>query len=167
MVVIIMKEKPSKIDVFITEIEAINSKAAEIIKKRKNLLAYNTTVDTVDSLIQAAFRTYHESFSKGESTHLDIPFNARSVEYFIEQLIYFGKDYNKVGMFIPKYKKTAFEFLNLDTKLRNTNTPTEKKLKDFVRYDKVYNNFLNAHSKVYEILGETSNGKHPYQTGIQ
>jgi hypothetical protein len=162
-----MEKKVSKIDALISEIEGVNSKAAKIIKKRKNLLAYNTTVDTIDSLIQAVFRTYHESYSKGESTHLDVPFNARSVEYFIEQLVYFGKDYNKVGRFIPKYKKTAFEFLKLDTKLRNTNTPTKRKLKEFVRYDTVYNNFLNAHSKVYEILGETSNGKHPYQTGIQ
>lgn len=161
-----MEEKLFNIDTLIKEIESINPKASEIIKKRKNLLMH-TTADTVDSLIQAVFRTYHESYSKRESTHLDIPFNARSVEYFIEQLVYFGKDYRKVGRFIPKYKKTAFEFLKLDTKLRNTNTPTKRKLKDFVRYDTIYNNFLDAHSKVYEILGETSNGKHPYQTGIQ
>lgn len=162
-----MEEKESKINALISEVEGINPEAAKIIRKRKNLLSYNTTVDTVDSLVQAVFRTYHESFGKGESTHLDIPLNVRSVEYFIEQLVYFGKDYDKVNKFVPHYKKTAFEFLKLDTKLRSTKTPTKRKLKEFVRYDAVYNRFLDAHSKVYEILGDTSNGKHPYQTGIQ
>ncbi len=162
-----MVEKESKVDALIREVEGINPKASEIIKKRKNLLMYNTTIDTVDSLIQALFRTYHESFNKGESTHLDIPLNTRSVEYFIEQVVYSGKDYKKVNEFVPKYRRIAFELLKLDTKLRNTNTPTKTKLKEFVRYDMIYNKFVNAHSKAYGILGETSNGKYPYQTGIQ
>lgn len=153
-------------DKLVKEIDVINPEAARIILKRSNLLE-RTAAKNIDSLLQCAFRTYHESFNRGESTHLDIPMNARSVDYVIEQIVYSEKDYAKANKFASRYRKAAMSLLKLDTKLRKTDTRTEKKLEEFVRYDKAYNSFLDAHSEAYEIIGKPANGKHPYQTGIQ
>ena len=91
---------------------------------------------------------------------MQIPPSERFIKYYTDQLTFFKADKS-----VPKYRRIGLKLQMLDTQLRRTDLSLEERTSLFVDFDKTYNGFLDAHSKVLNILANPP--KNTYQSGIQ